>query len=439
MILDSLAQPAAKVPDSTSNTGSTDVSSSQLLDFDVAIAGGGLVGLTLACALQYSGLKVAIIEAQPQSSATAKGQAYNISPLTCRIFQDVGVWDEIEPHVAAYREIALSDAEYSHVVRFQTADLEATVLGHVAEHRTLLTALRNHLQNVATVSWLCPAELVEADYQPEFVQLTLQIDGTSNVLKTKLLVAADGARSRLRQQAGISVYGWRYWQSCVVAFIKPEQHHQNIAYERFWPSGPFAILPLSNGTCRIVWTAPHAEAERLLALDESQFLAELRHRYGNQMGELSLVGDRFIFPVQLQQSSTYIQPRLALIGDAAHCCHPVGGQGLNLGIRDAAALAEILQVAHLHDEDLGNLQVLRRYERWRKWENLMILAFTDFLVRCFSNQWLPLVILRRIGLRLLQRVKPLRKITLRLMTGLNGRLPQLVQPSLRGDLKNSRP
>ncbi|KAB1991125.1 FAD-dependent monooxygenase, partial [Haemophilus parainfluenzae] len=152
--------------------------------------------------------------------------------------------------------------------------------------------------------------------------------------------------SPLRQQAGIGTVGWKYWQSCITAVLEPEYDHQNIAYERFWPSGPFAILPLPDHRCQIVWTAPHAEARRLLQLPSDQFMAELRRRYGAQMGDLKLVSEPLMFPVQMMQSQRYSQSRLALVGDAAHACHPVGGQGLNMGIRDAAALAEVITAAH---------------------------------------------------------------------------------------------
>ncbi len=224
-----------------------------------------------------------------------------------------------------------------------SGDLRTNVLGYVAEHRVLLDALQNFLSQCPNVTYLCPAELVNIDYQSNGVSLTINQAGETRHIWTRLLVAADGARSSIRAAAGIETRGWQYWQSCVVAFIKPEKPHQNIAYERFQPDGPFAILPLPDNLCRIVWTAPKAEAEAIAALDDAEFLKRLRKRYGDQMGELSLVGDRYVFPVQLMHSTHYTQSRLALIGDAAHCCHPVGGQGVNLGIRDAAALAEILQ------------------------------------------------------------------------------------------------
>ena len=396
-------------------------------NYDLAIVGGGIIGLTLACALKDSGLKVAIIEAKPDSVATKKGQAYAVHLLSGRIFEGIGVWQKILPSIATCRQVRLSDGNYPNVVDFQPVDLGTEALVYVAEHQALLQPLQEFLQECTNVTYLCPAEVVKTHYQSDGVEIVLSIGTNSQTLRTRLLVAADGARSRTRTEAGIETHGWQYWQSCIVAFVKPEKSHNDTAYERFWPSGPFAVLPLPENRCRIVWTAPHAEAKALVALKDEQFLAELSRRCDKQMGRLELEGDRFMFPVQLMQSDRYVLPRLALIGDAAHCCHPVGGQGLNMGIRDAAALAEVLQSAHQLGKDIGDLQVLKDYERWRKRENLTILGFTDLLDRMFSNNWLLLVIIRRLGLWMLQRVRPLKIFALKLMTGLGGRSPKLAR------------
>ena len=402
-------------------------------DYDIAIVGGGIVGLTLACALKHSGLRIAVIEARPDSAAVMRGQAYHINLLSSRIFAGVGAWEAMRSQVNPIEQIRLSDQDYPGVVRFQLRDLQTPALGYVAEHRVVLEGLRATLAAAPTVTLLCPVEVVCTQTHADAVVLSLRQGEQTWAVRSQLLVAADGARSPIRQQAGIPTVGWQYWQSCVVAFIKPEQPHANIAYERFQADGPFAILPLPGNLCRIVWTAPKAEAERILQLPPSEFLSLLKTRYGDQMGDLELVGDRYLFPVQLMHSRQYVQPRLALIGDAAHCCHPVGGQGVNLGIRDAAALAEILLTAAQTGQDLGDRAVLRRYERWRKLENWKILAFTDFLDRCFSNNFLPLVMLRRMGLWALQHIPPIKQLALRLMVGLSDRAPQLAtsQPSPR--------
>jgi 2-octaprenyl-6-methoxyphenol hydroxylase len=401
--------------------------SSRLYDYDLAIVGGGVVGATLACALKDSGLTVVLIEAEAQSIATTRGQAYNISPLSSRIFNGIGIWNQIRPQLETYTKIRLSDADCPNVVQFVPQDLGAQTLGYVAEHQVLIAALQESLRQSSHVTWLCPATVVKTDIQPDGATLEIVADGEAKQIWTRLVVAADGARSPLRQQAKIRTHGWQYWQSCVVATIKPEKSHNHTAYERFWSSGPFAILPLTGDRCRIVWTAPRAEADAIVALDDDQFLKELTQRYGDHMGKLALEGDRYVFPVRLMHSTRYVLPRLALIGDAAHCCHPVGGQGINMGIRDAAALAQVLQTAHQQGEDIATLKVLKRYERWRKWENLIILGFTDILDRTFSNNVFPIVLVRRLGLWVLQTVLPAKSFALRLMTGLTGRVPKLAQ------------
>ncbi|WP_413198937.1 FAD-dependent hydroxylase [Nostoc piscinale] len=398
-------------------------------DYDLVIVGGGIVGLTLAAALKDSGLNILLIEAKVTSASVAKGQAYAVHLLSALIYQGIGIWDKILPHIAKYRHVRLSDADYPNVVEFDAADIRRSSpeLGYVAEHQALLQPLQEFVQKCPNVNYLCPAEVVNTQHQQDIVAIDIKISEQTYTVRSKLLVAADGSRSPIRQAAGIKTHGWKYWQSCIVAFVKPEKPHNDTAYERFWPSGPFAILPLPGNRCRIVWTAPHEEAKALCALDDEQFLAELSRRYGDHMGKLELLGDRFVFQVQLMQSDRYVLPRLALIGDAAHNCHPVGGQGLNLGIRDAAALAQIIQTAHKKGEDIGKIQVLKRYERWRKLENLTILGFTDLLDRMFSNQILPLVAVRRLGLWLMQRVPVLKVFALKLMIGLKGRTPQLAQ------------
>ena len=207
--------------------------------------------------------------------------------------------------------------------------------------------------------------------------------------------------------------------------VKHTAPENNTAFERFWPSGPMGVLPLPGNRCQIVWTNPHDDAKALAELDEAAFLAKLRTYTGGVLGDLELVSKRQVFPAQLMQCDRYIKNRLALIGDAAHCCHPVGGQGLNMGIRDAASLAQILEAAHRQEKDIGTVKVLKRYEGWRKIENLAILGFTDLLDRLFSNSWLPIVALRRLGLLMMTYLKPLKIFALRLMTGLLGRKPSL--------------
>jgi 2-octaprenyl-6-methoxyphenol hydroxylase len=394
-------------------------------DYDLVIVGGGIVGLTLAAALKDSGLSILLIEAKVTSAAVAKGQTYAVHLLSARIFQGIGIWDKILPNIAKYRQVRLSDADYSEVVKFQDSDLGLQELGYVGEHYALLQPLQEFVAGCKDVTYLCPAEVVSTQNEQDIVTINIKVEGENRSIRSKLLAAADGSKSPIRQAAGIKTKGWKYWQSCIVAFVKPEKSHNYTAYEKFWSSGPFAILPLPGNRCRIVWTAPHEEAKALCALSDEEFLAELTKYYGDQMGKLELLGERFIFQVQLMQSDRYVLPRLALVGDAAHNCHPVGGQGLNLGIRDAAALAEVIQTANQAGEDIGKIEILKKYESWRKKENLTILGFTDLLDRVFSNNFFPVVIGRRLGLYLMERVPMLKIFTLKLMIGLKGKTPEL--------------
>jgi 2-octaprenyl-6-methoxyphenol hydroxylase len=399
------------------------------LDYDIAIVGGGIIGNTLAVALQNSGLRVVSIESQAVSISVAKGRAYVISMLSGRIFAGLGIWNQVLPQVTQFSQIQISDADYAGVVKLYPQDLGTETLGYAASHEVLLTALQEKLHAAANITVMCPAQVVGIEYTDTGAEITVQTPDPDRptIIRASLVIAADGAKSSLRHQAGIQTSGWNYWQSCITATIKPEKSHQNVAYERFWYAGPIGVLPLADGRCQVVWTAPHQQAEELRDLPVAEFLQELERCTGGLLGKLELDSQRWLFPVKLMQSQQYTAPRLALIGDAAHCCHPVAGQGMNLGIRDAAALAEILVAAHQAGEDIGSEAVLKRYTHWRKPENWAILAFTDLLDRMFSTRLLPIVMIRRIGLFLLDRIPGCKYLALRLMTGLAGKIPQVAK------------
>ncbi|RMF23013.1 MAG: FAD-dependent hydroxylase, partial [Cyanobacteria bacterium J083] len=316
------------------------------LNYDIAIVGGAIVGATLAAALKNSGLRIIIIEAKPLELVAARTQAYALSLLSGEILEGIGVWQDIFPHVGKYRHISLSDGESPLTVEFEQNDLSRDFLGYVGEHRVILTALHKFTANCSNITWLSPAKVEKIIYQDEQASLKISSQGKTYCLNAKLVVGADGAKSAIRQTTAIKTRGWQYWQSCVAFTIKHEAASNDTAFERFWHSGPMGILPLPGNRCQVVWTAPHAEAQKLLAMAEEKFLAKLTKRTGGKLGRLQLVNPRVLFPVRLMQCDRYIKLRLALIGDAAHCCHPVGGQGLNLGIRDAAVLAGVLQEAH---------------------------------------------------------------------------------------------
>lgn len=399
----------------------------QLPEFDIAIVGGGVVGTTFACALKDSGFRVALIEAELTSQAVSRAQAYSISLLSSRIFEGLGIWQEIRSQVETYKRVQLTDANSPNAVKFAPNDIGTETLGYVAEHRVLISALHQLLKSCSNVELFCPAKVVKTEFQANGATLDVMLNGEIQQIRSHLVIAADGSRSPLRQQAGIKTFGWQYGQACVVATLKLESPHDNTAYEWFWSTGPSGILPLTDDRYRIVWTTNRAEAEKLVALDDRQFIETFQQRYGSKFGTPQIEGNRYLFPIQLMHSRRYVLPQLALIGDAAHSCHPLGGQGINMGIRDAAALAQVLQTAQKRGEDIASLKVLRRYERWRQWENLIILSITDILNRTFSNQIFPIVQLRRFSLWFLQNIPPIRSLVFRIMSGLTGRAPQLAQ------------
>jgi len=396
-------------------------------EYDIAIVGGGVVGTTFACALKDSGFRVALIEAELKSQAVSRAQAYSISLLSSRIFEGMEIWQQIRPQVETYKKVRLSDADSPAAVQFAPQDIGTETLGYVAEHRVLITALQGLLQTCSNVDLFCPAKVVKTEYRSDDAVLDVMLDGEVKQIRSRLVVAADGSRSPLRQQAGIKTFGWQYWQACVVATLKLDAPHNNTAYEWFWHTGPSGILPLPDNRCRIVWTASRSDAEKLLAMDDRTFIETFKSRYGNHFGTPEIEGDRYLFPIQLMHSREYVRSQLALIGDAAHSCHPLGGQGINMGIRDAAALAQVLKTARERGENIASLRVLKRYERWRQWENLIILSITDLLNRTFSNQIFPIVQLRRFSLWFLRNIQPVRSLVFRIMSGLTGRTPQLAQ------------
>ncbi|MEM1308122.1 MAG: FAD-dependent hydroxylase [Cyanobacteria bacterium P01_H01_bin.153] len=391
-----------------------------LSDYDLIIIGGGIPGLTLACGLRGAGLRIAVVEAQAAAQVSHQPRAYALSPLSAKIFSAIGIWEHIASAIVHFPKVALSDADYPHRVIFTPADIGESAVYYCAEHQILQTVLQRHAAADPQITFYYETRMQAVTYGTQRAEVSVTAGGGQQTLTASLVVAADGINSRVRQQAGIQTDGWNYWQSCVTAFVSPAQFHQNIAHERFWPSGPFAILPLPDNRCQIVWVAPHQEAEEIAALPPDQFMAAMQKRYGDHFGSLTLLSKPLVFPARLMHSRRYCRPRLVLLGDAAHHCHPVGGQGLNLGIRDAAMLTQVLLTAKQQQQDLGNVRVLRRYGHRRRIENWVMLLFTDILNRTFSNHWQPIMVLRRWMLRLMIGWSPLRRLMLRLMAGLWG-------------------
>lgn len=394
------------------------ISGSAHWDYDVLIVGGSLVGLTLAAWLGQGGVRVLVIEAQ-RGIAGTDSRVYALMPLTQMVWDAVGVWAHLATVVQTYDQIDLSD-QGRHTVEFHPPDLGGKrTLGGVAEQGKIWPILRDFVAGMPSVTYWEGTPLLDFSITESYVTAQVQRDDQIMNVSAGLIVGADGVQSQVRQKAGIGTWGWSYWQSCITTVI--EAQYAPVAYERFWPAGPLALLPLPHHRWGIVWTLPHAEAQTVMALPTEDFLAKLRPYL--PFADVRVVGERWCFPVGWRQARRYVRPRLALVGDAAHRCHPVGGQGVNWGIRDAATLGEILVSAHQQGEDVGALTVLKRYERWRWPQNLLSLLFSDALNRVFSQGWQPLVQLRAWMLQTMQRWGLLRRVSLHFMAGLWGRLP----------------
>ncbi|PKM46600.1 MAG: hypothetical protein CVV05_02680 [Gammaproteobacteria bacterium HGW-Gammaproteobacteria-1] len=395
--------------------------------YDVAIIGGGMVGATLACALGGSKLRVAVVEPVAAPRHFPAGdfdiRVSAITRATQNVFAAVGAWDGmLERRVQPYQAMHVWDALGSGSIHFDCTELGEPDLGHIVENRVILAALLDRMGSFGNIDFLCPAGATGMQLGEDAAQLFLA-DGRT--VEAKLLVGTDGTTSWVREQAGIDTTGWAYDQSAVVATMKTSQHHQDAAWQRFLPSGPLAFLPLPGGYSSIVWSTGHERAEALCHMPASQFLDELQLAFGDALGRMESVGPRGAYPLRLQHADAYVRPRLALAGNAAHTLHPLAGQGLNIGVLDAAALAEVLLGAGRRD--VGSLPLLRRYERWRKGDNIAMLAAMDGFKRVFSNDAAPLARLRSAGLALADRLGPVKNFFVRRGMGLAGDLPGLAR------------
>jgi len=398
-------------------------------DFDIIIVGAGMVGSTLACALGMQGLSVALVEAHRPDFDWPDGSVdMRVSAITCasqKIFESLNVWDVMSRlRVSPYRDMRVWDATGSGEIHFDSADLGEPLLGHIIENRVIQFALHEKLVEYDNVTFIAPVFVTAMELGTDNASVTLD-DGRH--LSAKLLVAADGSRSKLRELAGIETQGWSYHQHGVVATIKTENTHQETAWQRFMPDGPLAFLPLSDGSSSIVWSTSPEHADELLALDDDAFLKALQSAFGERLGRMLSCGPRAAFPLRMQHAKSYTQHRLALLGDAAHTIHPLAGQGVNLGLADAATLAEVIADAMATHKDIGALKTLRRYERWRKGDNLAMMTTMDAFKRLFGSKVSILKWLRNTGLSLTNRTTPVKNMIMRQAMGLEGDLSRLAK------------
>ncbi|HEX4410373.1 MAG TPA: ubiquinone biosynthesis hydroxylase [Xanthobacteraceae bacterium] len=401
---------------------------------DVLIAGGGFAGLTLAIALRQAlGSSFAVTVADPALGRTHAGdeRASAIVAAARRLFEALGVWERVADEAQPILDMVVTDSRLDDAMRptFLTFGGEVEPgepFAHMIENRLLVDALTAKARE-AGVELLGTAVAGSGKAALHSVGVTLA-DG--NTCTSRLLVAADGARSAIRDRAGIAIHGWDYDQAAIVINVAHERDHEGRAEEHFLPAGPFAILPLKGRRSSIVWTEHTAEAKRLVALPDAEFHAALEQRFKLHLGELSVIGARRVHPLGFFVARSFIADRTALVGDAAHIIHPIAGQGLNMGLKDVAALAEVITDAARLGLDPGAADVLDRYQRWRRFDTMAMGIATDGLNRLFSNRSDVLRFARDVGLGLVDRLPQLKHLFIREAAGLVGDVPKL----LRGEV-----
>jgi 2-octaprenyl-6-methoxyphenol hydroxylase len=400
-------------------------------DYDILIIGGGLVGASLACALAPSGLRLGVVEAVPAAAGRQPGDDERTIALAFgsrRIFEAIGVWGELARRGACPIErIHVSDRGRFGAAWLTCVDLGLPALGYVVENRALAAALWESLRDKDRIELLCPATLESVEYASGQAAATIRQGKERRTLTARLVAAADGADSPVRAAAGIAIERIAYGQTALVASVATGRPHGNTAYERFTATGPLAFLPMSNGRCAVVWSARAGEVEAMLGWSDAEFLARLQERFGERLGAFSRPGKRRAYPLALTRVREHVRHRLALIGNAAHTVHPVAGQGFNLGLRDVAALAEVVTRAARAGEDIGSFAVLERYASSRTRDNRVTQAFTHGLVRLFASDSAPLACARSLALVALDLTPPAKRFLVRISSGLAGRLPRLAR------------
>ena len=396
----------------------------------IVIGGGAFAGLALALALRQGlGADVPVIVADPALAVRPSHdpRATAIVAACRRLFDAIGVWDQIAPTAQPILDMVVTDSKLEDATRPVFLTFAGNVepgepFAHMVENRYLIDALVEHA--VSEGIDLRSLPVTEFTSGGGGVDVTLA-DGSR--VGASLLIAADGARSKLRERAGIPTHGWEYDQSGIVVTVGHEREHHGRAEEHFLPSGPFAILPLTGNRSSLVWTEKRSEASRIVALDDEQFHGELEQRFGLHLGEVKALDKPRAFPLSYFVARSFIAERLALVGDAAHVIHPIAGQGLNMGLKDVAALAQVVVDAARLGMDLGAADVLERYQRWRRFDTMAMGLATNSLNFLFSNQSTLLRTVRDIGLGLVDRAPPLKNLFIRQAAGLTGEVPRLLK------------
>lgn len=409
---------------------------------DVAISGGGLVGASLALALAQLPLRVALIEASvfgAPSPPSFDERTTALSNGSMRVFKALGVWPLIESEATPIRRIHVSDQGRFGFARLDASEQGIEALGHVVVNAVMGAGLWQRLQEHSNLQVIAPARVTSLAVEDGHQRLQCDLgEGRVQQVHARLAVAADGANSTLRQSAGIDASSWDYEQVALVTNVSSQRFHDHIAYERFTPDGPIALLPLSRGRLGLVWTFKPEFAQSMQTLDDAAFLAQLQDAFGFRLGRFTRVGQRHLYPLSLTRADQHIAPRLAMVGNAAQTLHPIAGQGFNLGLRDAACLAEVLADAQAQSPanfDAGAAHHLERYRDWRLADRGNIVRFTDGLVRLFSQPLGPVKLLRNAGMLAFDLLPPAKDALSQLSLGAAGRVPRLARGAalLRGE------
>ncbi len=402
--------------------------------YDIIIAGGGAVGLTLACALVDAlgpAIKIAVADRAPLHGAAAPRdtRASAVSAGSQHLLAALGIWPSLADHAEAVTAVDITDASLDDAFRPILVSYDNTVEGgepatYILENERLTAAIRAAAVQRSSLALMGGAAAVDFAAGEHGVVVTL---ADSRRLRAPLLVAADGRASRLREAAGIGVVGWKYPQVGIVTTVRHQKPHRSRAIQHFLPSGPFAILPLQGNRSCVTWTEEEGQGRAIMALDDAGFLAEVEKRFGYRLGGIELAGPRAVWPLEMHLARAMVADRLALVGDAAHLVHPIAGQGLNLGLRDVAALTEVVADAARLGLDVGSSIVLARYERWRRTDAALSAAAFDGLNRLFSSDWTLLRTARSAGLALVDRLPVLKQFFVAEAAGLTGEIPKLLR------------
>jgi 2-octaprenyl-6-methoxyphenol hydroxylase len=400
-------------------------------DTDIAIVGGGLNGPILALALAQAGISTTVIDAlttKVRKNPSFDGRSYAVALTSQRLLNNIGLWGDIKDNAQRMLEIKVSDGRAGEgpspfFMHFDHAEIEDGPMGYMVQDRYLRRTLLDAITSNPNITHLSDQTVVSQDAANGGITVTL---ASGKAITARALIGCDGRGSGTAQRAGIKRIGWGYGQTALVCAIEHEKQHGGIAHQFFMPAGPLAILPLTGNRSSIVWSETEANATAFNALSDEEYLTMLRPRFGDFLGEISLAGARYSYPLALSMTDRLVADRVALVGDAAHGLHPIAGQGLNAGMRDIAALVQIISEAQKRGEDYGNLAVLKRYEEWRRFDNTALALTTDTFNKLFSNDNPLLRLGRDLGMGLINAVPSLRRVIIREAAGLSGDLPDLM-------------